>query len=109
MAAGLAQPQQRAQDSVDGTAVEAAKFQAPVRDFPEFDKSVLGADLVLAVVEVTLDRGEMQPVNLLCLWGNLNLEGVARSSNVFEQTSSQKSTNPATRLCTFLTICSFFF
>lgn len=74
MAAGLPQPQQRAQDSVDGAAVEAAKFQAPVRDFPEFDQSILGADLVLAVVEVTLDWGKVQPVHLLCLWGNLNLE-----------------------------------
>lgn len=30
MAAGLAQPEQRAQDGIDGTAVEAAEFQAPV-------------------------------------------------------------------------------
>lgn len=74
MAAGLAQPQQRAQDGVDGAAVEAAKLQAPVRDLPEFDQSVLGADLVLAVVEVTLDGGEVQPVDLLCLRGDLDLE-----------------------------------
>lgn len=74
MAAGLAQPQQRAQDGVDGAAVEAAKFQAPVRDLPEFDQSVLGADLVLTVVEVTLDGGEVQPVHLLRLRGNLDLE-----------------------------------
>lgn len=73
MAAGLTQPQQRAQDGVDGAAVEAAEFQAPVRDLPEFDQSVLGADLVLTVVEVTLDWGEVQPVNLLCLRGDLDL------------------------------------
>lgn len=74
MAAGLAEPQQRVQDGVDGAAVEAAKFQAPVRDLPEFDQSVLGADLVLTVVEVTLDGGEVQPVHLLCLRGNLDLK-----------------------------------
>lgn len=74
MAAGLAQPQQWAQDGVDGAAVEAAKFQAPVRDLPEFDQSVLGANFMLTVVEVTLDRGKVQPVYLLCLRGNLDLE-----------------------------------
>lgn len=74
MAAGLAQPQQRTQDGVDGAAVEAAKFQAPVGDLPEFDQSVLGADFMLTVVEVTLDGGEVQPVHLLRLRGNLDLE-----------------------------------
>lgn len=74
MAAGLAQPQQRAQDGVDSAAVEAAEFQAPVGYLPEFDQSVLGADLMLTVVEVTLDRGEVQPVHLLRLRGNLDLE-----------------------------------
>lgn len=74
MAAGLTQPEQRAQYSVDGATVEAAELQAPVRDFPEFDQSVLGADLMLTVVEVALHRGEVQPVDLLCLWRNLNLE-----------------------------------
>lgn len=74
MAAGLTQPQQRAQDGVDGSAVEAAEFQRPVGDLPEFDQSVQGADLVLTVVEVTLDGGEVQPVHLLCLRRNLNLE-----------------------------------
>lgn len=74
MAAGLTQPQQWAQDSVDGSAVKAAKFKGPVRDLPEFDQSVLGADLVLTVVEVTLHGGEVQPVHLLCLRRNLNLD-----------------------------------
>lgn len=74
MAAGLAQPQQGAQDGVDGAAVEAAKFQAPVGDLPKFDQGILRADLMLAVVEVTLDGGEVQPVHLLCLWGDLDLE-----------------------------------
>lgn len=84
MAAGLTQPQQRAQDGVDGSAVEAAEFQGPVRDLPEFDQSVLRADLVLTVVEVTLDGGEVQPVHLLCLRRNLNLEKTERgSSNTF--------------------------
>lgn len=74
MAAGLTQPEQWAQDRVDGASVKAAKLQAPVRDFPEFDQSVLGADLMLTVVEVALHWGEVQPVHLLCLWWNLNLE-----------------------------------
>lgn len=74
VAAGLTQPEQRAQYSVDGATVKAAELQAPVSDFPEFDQSVLGADLMLTVVEVALHRGEVQPVNLLCLWRNLNLE-----------------------------------
>lgn len=74
MAAGLAQPEQRAQDGIDGTAVKAAKFQAPVRDLPEINQSVLGADLVLTVVEVTLDGREVQPVHFLCLRRDLNLE-----------------------------------
>lgn len=74
MAAGLAQPQQRAQDGVDSAAVQASKFQAPVRDLPQFDQSVLGADLVLTMVEMTFDGGEVQPVHLLCLWRNLNLQ-----------------------------------
>ena len=73
MAAGLAQPQQRAQDSVDSAAVQAAKFQAPVRDLPQFDQSVLGTDLVLTMVEMTFDGGKVQPVHLLCLRWNLNL------------------------------------
>lgn len=74
MAAGLAQPQQGVQDGVDGAAVEAAEFQAPVRDLPEFDQSVLRADLVLTVVEMTLNGGKVQPVHLLCLRRDLNLE-----------------------------------
>lgn len=74
MAAGLTQPQQRAQDGVDGAAVEAAEFQAPVGDLPEFDQSILGADLVLTVVEVTFNGGEVQPVHLLCLRRNLDLK-----------------------------------
>lgn len=74
MAAGLAEPQQRAQDGVDGAAVEAAELQAPVGDLPEFDQGVLGADLVLTVVEVALDGGEVQPVHLLSLRGDLDLE-----------------------------------
>lgn len=74
MAAGLTQPEQWAQYSVDGATVKAAKFQAPVRDFPEFDQSVLGADLMLTVVEVAFHWGEVQPVYLLCLWRYLNLE-----------------------------------
>lgn len=74
MAAGLAQPQQRAQDGVDSAPVEAAQLQAPIGDLPEFDQGVLGADLVLAVVEVTLYRGEVQPVHLLCLRRDLDLE-----------------------------------
>lgn len=73
MAAGLAQPQQGAQDGVHGAAVEAAEFQAPVWDLPEFDQSVLRADLMLTVVEVTLDGGEVQPVHLLRLRRNLDL------------------------------------
>lgn len=73
MAAGLTQPQQRTQDGVDGAAVKAAELQAPVRDLPEFDQSVLGADLVLTVVEVTLDGGEVKPVHLLRLRGDLDL------------------------------------
>lgn len=59
---------------MNGAPVEAAELQAPVGDFPEFDQSVLGADLVLAVVEVTLDGGEVEPVHLLRLRGNLDLE-----------------------------------
>lgn len=78
MAAGLAQPQQRAQDGVDGAAVQAAELQAPVGDLPEFDQSVLGADLMLTVVEVTLNGGEVQPVHLLRLRGNLDLENIKR-------------------------------
>lgn len=74
MAAGLAQPQQRAQDGVDGASVQAAKFQAPVGDLPEFEQRVLGANLVLPVVEVALDGGEVQPVGLLGLRWNLDLE-----------------------------------
>lgn len=74
MAAGLTQPQQRVQDGVDGAAVQAAQFQAPVRDFPEFHQSILGTDLMLAVVKMTLDWGEVKPVNLLRLRGNLNLK-----------------------------------
>lgn len=74
MAAGLTQPQEWTKYSVDCAAVEATKFQAPVRHLPEDKKSVLGADLMLTVVEVTLNRGEVQPVHLLCLWWNLNLE-----------------------------------
>lgn len=54
MAAGLTQPEQWAQYSVDGATVKAAELQAPVRDFPEFDQSILGANLMLAVVEVAL-------------------------------------------------------
>lgn len=73
MAAGLTQPKQWAQYGVDGATVQTAELQAPVRDFPEFDQSVLGADLMLAVVEVAFNRGEVQPVYLLCLWRNLNL------------------------------------
>ena len=79
MAAGLAQPQQRVQDGVDGAAVEAAEFQAPVGDLPDFDQSVLGADLVLTVVEVTLDGGEAEPVNLLGLRWNLDLENIGKT------------------------------
>lgn len=74
MAAGLTQPQQRAQDGVDGATVQAAQFQAPVGDLPEFDQGVLGADLVLAVVEVALDGGEVQPVDLLGLRRDLDLD-----------------------------------
>lgn len=74
MAAGLTQPEQWAQYSVDSATVKAAKLQAPVRDFPEFDQSILGADLMLTVVEVALYWGEVQPVHLLCLWRNLNLK-----------------------------------
>lgn len=73
MAAGLAQPQQRGQDGVDGAAVEAAKLQAPIGNFPELDQSILRADLMLTVVEVTLDGGEVQPVHFLCLRWNLDL------------------------------------
>lgn len=74
MAAGLAQPEKRTQDRIYGAAVEAAKFQTPVGDLPEIDQSVLGADLVLTMVEVTLNGREVQPVHLLCLRGDLNLE-----------------------------------
>lgn len=74
MAAGLAQPQQRVQDGVDGAPVQAAQFQAPIGDFPEFDQSVLGADLVLAMVEMALNRRKVKPVHLLCLRGDLNLK-----------------------------------
>lgn len=74
VAAGLAQPQQRAQDAVHGAAVQAAELQAPVGDLPEFDQRVPGADLVLPVVEVTLDGGEVEPVHLLRLRGDLDLE-----------------------------------
>ena len=82
MAAGLAQPQQRVQDGVDGAAVEAAEFQAPVGDLPDFDQSVLGADLVLPVVEVTLDGGEAEPVDLLCLRWNLDLENIGETHSL---------------------------
>lgn len=82
MAAGLPQPEQRAQYSVDGATVKAAELQAPVRDFPEFDQSVLGADLMLPVVEVALHWGEVQPMHLLCLWWNLNLGGGGTKQNI---------------------------
>lgn len=75
VAAGLTQPQQRAQDGVDGASVQAAQFQAPVGDLPEFEQRVPGANLVLPVVEVALDGGEVQPVGLLGLRWNLDLEG----------------------------------
>lgn len=74
VAAGLTQPQQGAQDGVDGAAIQAAEFQAPVGDLPEFEQSVLRADLVLSVVEVALDGGEVQPVHLLRLGGDLDLD-----------------------------------
>lgn len=94
MAASLAQPQQRAQDGVDGAAVEAAEFEAPVRDLPEFDQSVLGADLVLTVVEVTLDGGEVQPVHLLCLRGDLDLESKDKIINHTSTTTSRQFNCP---------------
>lgn len=84
MAACLAQPQQRAQDGVDSSAVEAAKFEAPVGDLPEFDQSVLGADLMLPVVEVTLNGREVQPVDLLCLRGDLDLRQTETRLNILK-------------------------
>lgn len=84
MAAGLTQPQQRVEDGVDGAAIQAAELQAPVRDLPDFDQSVLGADLVLTVVEVTLDGGEVQPVHLLCLRGNLDLGTTGEENRVMK-------------------------
>lgn len=82
MAAGLTQPEQWAQYSVDGATIKAAELQAPVRDFPEFDQSVLRADLMLTVVEVALHWGEVQPVYLLCLWWNLNLGEKKHLNNI---------------------------
>lgn len=75
VAAGLPQPQQRVQDAVHGAAVQAAQLQAPVGDLLQFEQSVAGADLVLAVVEVPLHGGEVQPVHLLRLGGDLDLKG----------------------------------
>lgn len=85
VAAGLTQPQQRAQDGVDGASVQAAELQAPVGDLPEFEQRVLGADLVLPVVEVALDRGEAQPVGLLGLRWNLDLEYCALNLQCYKK------------------------
>lgn len=108
VAAGLAQPQQWVQDGVDGAPVQAAQFQAPVWDFPEFDQSILGADLVLAVVEVTLDGGKVKPVHLLSLRGNLNLK--KRGWKIeswfitvkFSYKSGQSGENPTWSMTSFL-------
>ena len=75
VAAGLPEPQQRVEDGGDRAAVQAAQLQAPVRDLAELRQGVLGADLVLPVVEVALHGGEAQPVHLLRLWGDLDLVG----------------------------------
>jgi len=88
MAAGLAQPQQRVKDGVDGAAVEAAEFKTPVWDLPEFDQSVLRADLMLPVVEVTFNGGKMKPVHLLCLRRDLNLNKQRKTENEGEYTKS---------------------
>ena len=73
VAAGLPEPQQWVEDGGDRAAVQAAQLQAPVRDLAELCQGILGADVMLAVVEVALDRGEAQPVDLLCLRGDLDL------------------------------------
>jgi len=73
VAAGLPQPQQRVQDGGDGAAVQAAQLQAPVGDLAQLRQGVPGAHLVLPVVEVALHGGEAQPVDLLRLWGDLDL------------------------------------
>ena len=73
VAAGLPEPQQRVQDGGDGAAVQAAQLQAPVGDLAELSQGVLGADVVLPVVEVALHGGEAQPVDLLRLRGDLDL------------------------------------
>ena len=78
VAAGLAQTEQWAQDGADGAAVQAAQAQRPVRDLAQLVQCILGADLVLPLVEVALHGREAQPVDLLRLRGDLDLKGLHR-------------------------------
>lgn len=70
----MTESEQGVQDGVDRASVQAAQLQAPVLDLPQLNQGILGTHLMLPVVEVTLHWRELQPVDLFCLRGNLNLE-----------------------------------
>jgi hypothetical protein len=73
MAAGLPEPQQWVEDGGDSSPVQAAELQGPVRDLPELHYGILAAHLVLAVIEMPLHRGKMEPVHFFSLRWNLDL------------------------------------
>lgn len=74
VAAGLPESQQGVQDGGDRPSVQAAQLQGPVRDLPELYHSILAAHLMLAVVEMPLHRGKMEPVHFFSLRWDLDLE-----------------------------------
>lgn len=82
VAASLAQTQQWVQDGVNRASVQAAQLQRPVRDLSQLKQSILGADLMLAVVKVAFNRREIKPVDLFFLRRNLDLEIVTNMQNI---------------------------
>lgn len=88
VAASLAKAQQWVQDGVNRASVQASQLQRPVGYLPQLKQSILGADLMLAVVKVAFHRREVKPVTLLCLRRNLDLEIIPKCKIFYSLSST---------------------